>query len=272
MSIKKILRIFRVAAAALCAVATVFALCGCESETENYPSPTEEFFVNDFADVITDEDSLTICTEGANLSEKTAAQAVVVTIESLNGTPIETYALELGRKWGVGDADKDNGVVVLLSKQDREVYIAVGYGLEGALNDSKVGRIIDNYGMQYFSADNFSEGLKQIYSCVVNEIYIEYGIEPEEGYTPVTVLPQGDTEDDVSVSKVLISWAVLIAIVAVYFLIFGRRGGLFIFGGPRFFGGGFNNHGGFGSGGGGSFGGFSGGGGSFGGGGAGRKF
>ena len=78
-------------------------------------------------------------------------------------------------------------------------------------------------------------------------------------------------DEEISLAKVALSWLVLIVIVSLYVAIFGRRGGLFIFGGPRFFGGNFNNHGGFGGSSGG-FGGFSGGGGSFGGGGAGRRF
>lgn len=272
MDIKSKMSAFRKIIFAIFCVILSISLCACESgdEKSGYPAPTEKFFVNDFADVMTDEDIETIYSKGVALNEKTTAQAVVITVESLDGEPVEEYALGIGREWGVGTEEDDNGIVVLLSEQDREVYIAVGYGLEGALNDSKVGRIIDNYGMSYFAANDFSTGITQIYNCVVNEIYIEYGIEPEEGYTPVAVLPKSTAEEETSASKVIISWLILIALVSLYVLIFGRRGGLFIFSSPRFFGGNFHNHGGFG--GGGSFGGFSGGGGSFGGGGAGRKF
>lgn len=248
-----------------------FTACGKNEEPE-YPTPTERFFVNDFAGVMTEEDINTVYTKGAALDDQTTAQAVIVTVESLGGKAAADYALELGRQWGVGAEDKDNGVVILLSVEDREIYIAVGYGLEGALPDSKTGRIIDVYGIPYFSNNEFSAGLVNIYNSVANEIYIEYGVTPDENYTPIAFLPQSEYEtQETSLSKVAISWLVLVIIVALYVAIFGRRGGLFLFGSPRFFGGGFNNHGGFGGSGGG-FGGFSGGGGSFGGGGAGRKF
>lgn len=267
--------ILRVAAFVL-AVCVALSLASCGKQTkEQYPTATDKFFVNDFAGVMTEADINTVYTAGAALDEATTAQAVIVTVDSLDGKEPADYALELGREWGVGDEDKDNGVVVLLSEGDREIYIAVGYGLEGALPDSKTGRIIDTYGISYFSDDNFSAGLVNIYNAIVNEIYIEYGMQPSENYIPADLLP--DAQDDVeSLGTVVISWLVLMVLVVLYVLIFGRRGGLFIFGSPRFFGGNFHSrggfHGGFGSSGGSSFGGFRGGGGSFGGGGAGRKF
>lgn len=255
--------------AAIFALVITLSFCGCGTDDE-LPQPTKEFFINDFADVITGEDEKTIYSQGVALQEKTKAQTVVVTVKSLDGEPIEEYALEIGREWGVGDEGKDNGIVILLSQEDRQIYIAVGYGLEGALPDSKTGRIIDTYAIPHLSANDFSSGITSVYNAVVNEIYIEYGLEPAANYTPADYLPEL-TVETASAGEVIISWIALIGIVAVYMLVFGRRGGLFVFGAPRFFGGGFHFHG-SGFGGGSSFGGFKGGGGSFGGGGAGRKF
>ncbi len=264
-------KILRVAAIVLVVVFVLsLAACGKESR-EQYPQPTEKFFVNDFAAVLTEADANTIYTSGAALQEATTAQAVVVTVESLDGKEADDYALALGREWGVGDEEKDNGIVILLSEGDREIYIAVGYGLEGALPDSKTGRIIDTYGMPYFSSNDFSLGLVNVYNAIVNEVYIEYGMQPSENYIPADLLPD-NTNDVESLASVVLSWVVLMALVVLYVLIFGRRGGLFIFGAPRFFGGGYHHHGGGFGGSSGGFGGFRGGGGSFGGGGAGRRF
>ena len=258
-------RHFKRGVSLLFALLISISLCGCR-ESDDFIKPTKEFFVNDFAEVITAQDKQAIYSQGAALQEKTGSQAVVITVEELDGEPIEEYALEVGREWGVGDEEKDNGIVVLLSEKDREIYIAVGYGLEGALPDSKVGRIIDTYAMPKLSTNNFSGELLDVYNAIVNEIYLEYGIETTPNYIPIENLPE--TQKENSASKVIISWIVLIVLVILYIIIFGGRGGLFIFGAPRFFGG----FGGFGGGGHGGFGGFSGGGGSFGGGGAGRKF
>lgn len=242
-------------------------LCGC-SEESGYPTATNEFYVNDFADVISPEDEQKILSNAVTLANKTTAQVVVVTVEDLGGEEPWEYALELGRNWGVGDEEKDNGVVILLSVSDREIYISVGYGLEGALPDSKTGRIIDVYGIEYLKADDFSRGLYEIQNAVVGEVYIEYGLEAQEGYISINNVEYTAEED---ASDVFISWIVMVIIIIVLSFIFRGRGGLLFLLGPTHHGhhrGGFG--GGFGSSGG--FGGFRGGGGSFGGGGAGRGF
>lgn len=236
-------------------------LCGCEEEKL---TPTKEFYVNDFANVLKEDVKSEILSRGAELAEKTKAQVVAVTVESTDGQEISDYALNLGRDWGVGDKEKNNGVLILLAVSDREVYIAVGYGLEGALPDSKTGRILDNYAVPYFKNDDFSQGMLSVYKAVQNEVYIEYGLEAEEGYVPVEFLA-GDTEEDGNMLPIAISWIIMIAVIFIYIRVFGARGPFLFMGGPRGFGGGSR-------GGSGGFGGFSGGGGSFGGGGAGRGF
>lgn len=241
------------------------------SAANKYPKPTSQFFINDFAEVIEQSAEDEIYSKGAALQEKTTAQVVVVTVDTLDGEEPADYALELGREWGVGQEEGDNGVVILLAKTERQIYIAVGYGLEGALPDSKTGRIIDIYGLDYLKNNDFSNGLLEIFKAVVNEVYIEYGEEPEEGYTAIEDTNEETLEE--YGARVLVSWVIMIAVVILFILIFGRRRrGFFWFGGPGGFGGG-SGFGGFSGGSGGSFGGgFSGGGGSFGGGGAGRGF
>ena len=241
------------------------------SAASKYPKPTSQFFVNDFAEVIEQSAEDEIYSKGAALQEKTTAQVVVVTVDTLDGEEPADYALELGREWGVGQKEEDNGVVILLAETERQIYIAVGYGLEGALPDSKTGRIIDAYGLDYLKNNDFSNGLLEIFKAVVNEVYIEYGEEPEEGYTAIEDTNEETLEE--YGARVLVSWVIMIAVVILFILIFGRRRrGFFWFGGPGGFGGG-SGFGGFSGGSGGSFGGgFSGGGGSFGGGGAGRGF
>lgn len=242
-------------------------LSGCGEE--EFIKPTERFFVNDFAEVISQTDEDAIFSLASSLDEKTDAQVAVVTIKSLNGSEIADYALKIGREWGVGDKEKDNGIVILLSLSEREIYIAVGYGLEGALPDSKTGRIIDVYGIEHLSQDDFSTGLVEITKAVVNEIYIEYGLETDVGYTEIDKI-NSTTEEETTTKDVISSWVYMIIIIVIFSLVFrGGRRGFFFFGGPPFMGGGFRG------GSGGSFGGgggFRGGGGSFGGGGAGRRF
>lgn len=263
-NIKKILSVILV----VFVIFNIATLSGCEEEKL---LPTEALFVNDFADCMDDADEKTICELGTVLKEKTTAEIVVVTVESTGGDDISDYATNLARDWGIGNKEKNNGALILLASEDRDVFIAVGYGLEGALPDSKTGRILDNYAIPYFKNDNFSSGLLETYKAVVNEVYVEYGLEPNEGYVPAEQLAEREDED-IGAGKVIISWIILLILIAIYTLVFRRRGIIFLpFGGGNFRGGGGFGGGGFGGFGGGSSGGGFGGG-SFGGGGSGRSF
>ncbi len=253
-------------ALAFSSIAVASMLCCCQtSDGDRTLNATDKFYINDFADVIDIEDEEYIFSSGKALDESTTAQVVAVTIDSTDGEEIDEYALNLGREWGIGTKEDDNGVLILLAVEDRDVYISVGYGLEGALPDSKVGRLLDNYAVDYFAEDKFSDGLKSIYSAVVNEVYIEYGLEPEEGYVSAEQLEDDEIElTEGEAIGAFVSFIVIIILIIVcsrfFPLIFlgGGRGPRPPYGGGGSFGGG-----------GGSFGG---GGGSFGGGGSGRKF
>ncbi len=220
------------------------------------PSPTSRFFVNDFAGVLDAAAEDKVYAAGVKLFEATKAQAVLVTVESLDGEAVEDYARTLARNWGIGDAEENSGVLLLLSVGDRAVRIEVGYGLEGRLTDANTGLLLDTYAMEAFTAGDYSTGLLQTYDALVNEIYLEHGLEPTSPYTPV---------EDVATRQTRGSLFGGIAMLAILLLlpIFSARWGLPIF--PFFFGG-FFPRGGFGGGG------FRGGGGGFGGGGASRRF
>lgn len=247
------------------ALLLVFSLCGCNEEA-TFPEPTDKFFVNDFANVIDDTAETEFYAKAAKLSKlDDRPQVVIVTVNDLNGMAPSEYALELGRKWGVGDEKNNNGVIILLAVEDREIYISVGYGLEGRLPDSKTGRIIDVYGLEYLRQNRFSEGVIAISNAVLNEVYIEYGYQPDEGYVDVNY---ASTTQEKEPWVVIVSWIIMFIIIFGLSFFTRRRGIPFIFLPGGFHSGGFHS-GGFKGGG---FGGFKGGGGSFGGGGAGRGF
>ncbi len=251
-------------------ITLLFCTCGCDSQDDGFIKPTEEFYVNDFADIIDDSAESEMLSRSVTLAQKTTAQVVTVTVESLDGVAPEEYALQIGREWGVGDDEADNGIVILLSESDREIYIAVGYGLEGALPDGKTGRIIDRYGLDYLKNDDFSTGLLEISKAVVNEVYIENGLEPEVGYTPIDSIIDIQPIEEHG-GSVAVSWVGMIIIIIIILILPRRRRGFFWFGGPPM-GGFYGGSGSFSGRSSGGFGGFSGGGGSFGGGGAGRRF
>lgn len=237
-----------------------------------YPEPTTAFFVNDFAGCLSDSDAAEMQKLGEALYKATGAQAVVVTVSSLDGEAIEDYGYDLANEWGVGEEKADSGVLLLLSTGDRQVRIEVGKGLEGCLPDGKTGRILDNYAIPHLKNNDFSTGLLEAYKVIVNEVYVEYGQTPSD-YIPMT--EDAASEEDADFGDflaVFIPFIILVILVLVSVLhkhgggSAGGRGGGFYGGTGGFSGGSSHNSGGF------SGGGFSGGGGSFGGGGSSRGF
>lgn len=109
------------------------------------PSPSHEFYVYDEAEALSKETKEYIVDINKKLEQKTGSQVVVAVVNSLDDLTVEEYALQLFRKWRIGNKEKNNGILFLVSKGDRQVRIEVGYGLEGALPDGKVGELLDDY-------------------------------------------------------------------------------------------------------------------------------
>ena len=95
----------------------------------------------------------------ADLEAKTTDQLVVVTLKSLQGTSIEQLGVELGRRWQIGQKDKNNGVLLIVVPSERKVRIEVGYGLEGTLTDAIARLIIENAIIPRFRANDFPGGI-----------------------------------------------------------------------------------------------------------------
>ena len=139
-------------------------------------SQTSDFYVNDSAGVLDNSLKNYIISTNKSLYSQTGAQIVVVTVNSLDGDAIEDYANKLFRQYEIGDSKKNNGVLILLSIQDRKCRIEVGYGLEGTLTDGKTGRIQDDYMVPYFKNDNWQDGIKNGYNAVLEEVKNEYNV------------------------------------------------------------------------------------------------
>jgi uncharacterized protein len=95
----------------------------------------------------------------AAFERDTTAEIAIVVIRSLDGLTVEEAAVKLFQMWGVGKKTRDNGLLFLWSTGDRRVRVEVGYGLEGALPDGKVGAILDQYVIPRFKANQFDQGV-----------------------------------------------------------------------------------------------------------------
>src|ERR1700736_726173 len=124
------------------ALAWICLVCACAAQTLSFPALTGR--VVDEAGLL-DAAARTALTESlAALEQKTTDQLVVVTLKSLQGTSIEDYGYQLGRRWQIGQKDKNNGVLLIVAPNERKVRIEVGYGLEGTLTDAVSRLLIAN--------------------------------------------------------------------------------------------------------------------------------
>ena len=137
--------------------------------------PTREFYVNDYGNVLSAETEERILKLAESLERSTTAQVVVLTIPQIESGDAFSYSLAVARAWGIGDAVKNNGVLIFLSIEDRQSFVQVGYGLEGRLTDAKVGRFQDQYLIPELRVGNYDLGIEQLFNIIASEVYQEYG-------------------------------------------------------------------------------------------------
>lgn len=228
------------------------------------PRPNPPRLVNDLADMLSAQEEQALEQKLVNYNDTTSTQIAVVTITSIGGYDPNQYAAELGERWGVGTGANDNGLVILVAKQERKVAIQTGYGMEEYIPDALAKRITERTLKPNFQQGNYYKGLDEATNLIIDLASGAYQADPTAG--------DGEEEGGPSLLFIII-------IVLLILFIFSRRGGggrggrkyARTFGGPVIVPGGFGTFrtgGGMfgGGGGGGGFGGF--GGGSFGGGGA----
>ena len=157
-------------------ILAIFSIVLVTNSSYSIVSQTRDFYVNDSANLLSDETEDYIINMNKTLEEQTGAQIVVVTVQNLEGQSLEEYATELFRDYGIGDKEKNNGVLLLCAYEERQFRIEVGYGLEGTLTDGKTGRIQDEYIIPYLKENNFNNGIRNGFNAVLKEVENEYGI------------------------------------------------------------------------------------------------
>ena len=203
----------------------------------------------------------------AGFEKQTGRQFVVATIADLQGYPIEDYGYKLGRTWGVGNKDRNDGVVLIVAPKDRKVRIEVGYGLEPVLTDAYSSVIINTAIVPRFKAGDYLGGINAGADAVIQQLQLP----PEEAAARMQAAEKDQAEPQRGgIPFPLLFWLFILIFLVLPAMFSGRRGrrygrGPIVIWGPGDWG---SSRGGWGGGSGGGFGGFSGGGGSFGGGGA----
>ena len=165
--------------AMLAAVLLALALCAVQALALDVPRLTGR--VNDNAGMLSKEAVSRLDASLADFERTDSTQLVVLTIPSLQGEPLEDYAVKVAQAWGIGQKGKDNGVLLLVSKGDRKVRIEVGYGLEGRLTDALTGRIIDHAIVPAFKAGRFDAGIEAGVAAIIEGARGEYQAAPGGG-------------------------------------------------------------------------------------------
>jgi len=124
-----------------------------------YALPALTGRVVDKADLLAPAQEASLSAQSAALEKATGHQFVVVTVPDLGGHPIEDYGLHLGRYWGIGRKQVNDGVLLLVAPNERKVRIEVGYGLETTLSDPRAKTIIDRDILPAFRAGDMPKGI-----------------------------------------------------------------------------------------------------------------
>ena len=223
------------------------------------PSPAR--LVNDMAGTFTTRQAEELERVLVAFDDSTSNQIAVVTVKDLKGYEPAEYATRIGLDWGVGSEKFDNGIVILIKPKDNtagKVFIAVGYGLEGAIPDAYAKRIINEVMIPHFMNDDYYEGVAEACKVLIKLASGEISELREDEF---------DADDAGAIAGAVVT---LIILIFVFVLITqnggdntgsgNHRGGRTIYTGPiitsgRIYGGGSSFGGGFGGFGGGSFGG-----------------
>ncbi len=193
----------------------------------------EDRYVNDFESILLTDDIYTLNQIYSIIEENTTAQVVFVSVNNTEGYDISQYAVMIGEDWGVGQSEKDNGVVILYVAETGKIWVSVGYGVEGILPDSKIGRLLDENYVPYRDSGEVSEGIVQFSFAIAEEMLLN-----------ANELISGRKEDN--------SWIVFLIILIIIFIIivsiansrnrvYNRGRNVFVpgnFGGGKSFGGG----------------------------------
>lgn len=130
--------------------------------------------VNDTTGTLTQQQMDALERKLVAYDDSTSNQVVVVIIPTTGEYGVEEVALNILREWGVGNKDKNNGVVLLIAKNDRKIRIETGYGLEGAIPDVTAKSIIDNDLTPNFKAENYYRGIDEATNSIIQAAAGEY--------------------------------------------------------------------------------------------------
>jgi uncharacterized protein len=140
----------------------IFLLAGFTSAAIDFPpKPDPPRLVNDYTSTLTESEISRLENKLVIFNDTTSIQIAVVILKTLDGYPLSDYAFELAERWGIGQSETNNGVLLLISKEERKLYIATGYGMEGMMPDALTRRIIAENITPHFRQGSYYDGIDE---------------------------------------------------------------------------------------------------------------
>ena len=204
----------RLTAALLTVFLTMLFACG--SAFAAVPDAPEPFYAADFANVLEQETEDYITEQNGVLENACGAQIVVVTTDFLDGMDIEDYAYTIFNNWKIGDADKNNGVLLLLAIGEENYWCMQGKGLESALTSGMIDDILWNDLEEDFAAGDYDSGARKTFDALYAVVYDYYDVGAAEGAAGNTV---SDEDADWTMGTIIGLLIMVLVIVAVIVLI-----------------------------------------------------
>lgn len=150
------------------------SVCFAQYKIPDKPKDSKQHFVYDYTKLLSKQDSTNLNSKLKRYADTTSTQIVVAIIASTEGEYINYLGAQWGEKWGIGQADNDNGVLILLAKDDRKIGINSGKGTEHLLTDAMSKRIIERDIIPYFKRNDYAGGLENGVNSVFKVLSGEY--------------------------------------------------------------------------------------------------
>lgn len=189
----------------------IFLAAGFTAFAQNYPEKTNSL-VNDFPGLMSSGDKAKLETKLDSFDDTTSTQIAIVLVKTIGDYDIIQYGTELGRRWGIGQQRKNNGLLIIAAVDDRKVAILPGYGLEGAVPDIVTHQIIEKDIKPYFRNRDYYGGLDSATTDIIKYTKGEYKADKK-----------ADSGNSGNVGGGIITLIIIVIFILIF--IFRNRGG-----------------------------------------------
>lgn len=195
----------------------------CVSVSAKIPSPSEDFYVYDEADVIPKDLTKHIVSQNDLLNYSTGAQIVIATVNTTGDEQIRNFAGDMFSEWKIGNPEKKNGVLVLLAIEDDDYWVTQGSGIESSLSSGDIKVMLDDCLEPYFAVKDYAKGVEALFDRLISTFESIYDVDLSETVIPDTQASTVKNSSGSGVFSAFLTVVLVIVIPAVFFIIIRMR-------------------------------------------------